>query len=307
MPAITNDFGHFRRGDLLGYQNVPTDTGDLQFFRKTEPFPAALVSTLFAQTLAASAAIATWSAVTPTISAGAVTIAATPAVATWSGVTPTVTAGAVTIAASPATATWSVVAPSLTPGVRTLAASPATATWSVPTAVMVGQLVTTPATATWSVPGAAITGGARATVPRYTATIGGHVVLSGGDDSRFPDFVLPLRRGDDEAFEITITNVSDSVPVNLTAWSSFAFTIKRGIDDDDSQALLRLTSNPAAGLTRYDEPNGVLRAQVSGISTAVLPSWQRRFYADLEGVDPQGKRKTIIAGYVRFAPDVGIS
>lgn len=102
---------------------------------------------------------------------------------------------------------------------------------------------------------------------------------------------IDLIRGDDA------TVLVPGVPAD-SAWA--AFTVKRSVDDDDTDALLRKDSAPGGGVTL--EADGAHVVIVPGdtdhLRAPVLLVW------DLEAQSPAGLARTYGLGTLRIVADV---
>jgi hypothetical protein len=107
------------------YLAVPTSgtsSGAVSVSVGNQPWIVALFeikAVVAVQSIAVTAATATWSGVTPTVTKGAVSRSVTSALATWSGITVTPVKGALSIAITAAIATWQAVTVNYTDGSRT--------------------------------------------------------------------------------------------------------------------------------------------------------------------------------------------
>jgi hypothetical protein len=111
----------------------------------------------------------------------------------------------------------------------------------------------------------------------------------------YDDFEIQQTRGDGRAFRFTVVNTNDNnAPINLSTYTGLEYLAKKRIEDEDADAVILLTEG--AGITRFDEANGVIDLVVPEAETSGLGDRRYQLIAILRGDHPTQGQKTIQRG-----------
>jgi len=112
--------------------------------------------------------------------------------------------------------------------------------------------------------------------------------------------VLSAIRGDDETYELTITDRND-VPINLTGCLLW-FTVKRDESETDAQALAQKMIG--AGITVVNAATGRADVRLAAADTASLSGKRAKLVWDCQIKDAAGLVSTVDSGALLVDADV---
>lgn len=110
--------------------------------------------------------------------------------------------------------------------------------------------------------------------------------------------VIYIRRGDTRVLDLTATTPAD-LPYNLTG-VDLSFTVKRGFDDDDADAVI--TKTVGSGISLTDAAGGMASITLDAADTSGLRPGAPLVY-DIQAID-NDEVVTLDSGELRVMPDV---
>lgn len=114
---------------------------------------------------------------------------------------------------------------------------------------------------------------------------------------------ITIRRGDTNEGRFFVKDKLTGLPLDLTGWQKFWFTAKRSLEDSDGGAVIDLSS-PSGGLVVSSPTTGQIDFKMAPAVTSGLGALELTFYYDVQGKTPAGEIKTILAGRLKYCPDV---
>jgi hypothetical protein len=112
---------------------------------------------------------------------------------------------------------------------------------------------------------------------------------------------LEMFRGDDESFDVVVTEADEVTRVDLSG-ADLRFTAKRKITDEDDAAIIVLTTTDST-ITLTDAAQGEARLDVPAVQTDSLTKDSLLFW-DLQVFDIADKTRTVASGQLIVRRDV---
>lgn len=114
---------------------------------------------------------------------------------------------------------------------------------------------------------------------------------------------ITIRRGDTNEGRFFVKDKNTALPIDLSSWQKFWFTAKRTLEDADGTALIDLSS-PSGGLVVSSPTTGQVDFKIAPAVTSGLGASELTLFYDFQGKTPAGDIKTLLAGRLKYCPDV---
>ena len=116
-------------------------------------------------------------------------------------------------------------------------------------------------------------------------------------------FYWEYTRGDTTKRQFTVKDANTLAAVDITSWTAFRYTVKDSANDADAAAVISETL-AGGGIVKTTPLSGLLEITHAPADSASLANLDRKYVADLQGVDASGNVWTLASGKVRIKPEI---
>lgn len=117
----------------------------------------------------------------------------------------------------------------------------------------------------------------------------------------YEDFTITMTRGDDRAFQFTVTDRVTGDPVDLTNYTNIELLGKKRLGDPDLSAVINLTVG--SGITVTTPSAGLLTFEVPKAQSNALGNRRHQILTTLRMDNPSAKKKTVRRGIFVVQPN----